>query len=330
MEANVREQAAMWLTELAEGGAGTQERFVAWLRESPRHIEEFLFFSAIWKELDGMRRPEGLDVDELVARARCEQTAAANVLELFPAIPPQEPVREAPPRSGHRMAWFAAAAASAAVVLAAVFALRPAAGDYSTAVGEQRAVKLADGSFIHLNTSSRVRVRYADGARHVELLGGEALFTVARDPARPFFVQAGSARIEVLGTKFNVRAGSRGVAVAVLEGAVSVAGARLGAGESIQIERDGRPSAAAPSDAGKVMAWRQRRLIFDSEPLADIAAEFNRYNEVQIEVRGEAARARRLIGTFDADDPQSLADFLARQRNFVVEREGGRIVVTAR
>jgi transmembrane sensor len=327
MEANVREQAAMWLTELAEGGPATRERFVAWLRESPRHIEEFLFFSAIWKELDGMEKSGKLDVDQLVARARGEQAVATNVLELFPAAPP-ELAKAARRRSTRRLAWLAAAAASVAA-MAVVFVPRSA-EDYSTAVGEQRAVKLADGSFIHLNTGSRVRIRYADAARRVELLDGEALFTVARDPARPFLVEAGSTRIEVLGTKFNVRSGSRGVAVAVIEGTVSVAGERLGAGESIRVERDGKPSAAVPSDAGKVTAWRQRRLIFDTEPLADIAAEFNRYNAVQIEVRGEAARARRLIGTFDADDPQSLADFLARQRGFAVVREGDRIVVTSR
>ena len=77
--------------------------------------------------------------------------------------------------------------------------------DYATAVGETREVKLADGSIITLNTGTRVGVTYSPGAREVWLEYGEATFTVAPQPERPFNVSAGRRQFQAVGTRFNLR-----------------------------------------------------------------------------------------------------------------------------
>jgi ferric-dicitrate binding protein FerR (iron transport regulator) len=50
-----------------------------------------------------------------------------------------------------------------------------------------------------------------------------------------------------------------------------------------------------------------------------VAAEFNRYNAVQIRVDGEDLRRRQITGVFDADDPRSFIQFLQRDGKHAVQ-----------
>ncbi len=86
---------------------------------------------------------------------------------------------------------------------------------------------------------------------------------------------------------------------------------------------------AAP-DVAAAVAWRQRRLVFRAERLADIAAEFSRYSPHHIVPADAIARERQVTGTFDADDPGSLVLFLERIDGLQVDRSGDDFVVRAR
>src|SRR5207248_2201360 len=68
-------------------------------------------------------------------------------------------------------------------------------GEYRTAstrLGERQLLVLEDGTQVTLNTSSRVEVDYRGPLRRVNLLTGEALFRVAKNPNRAFVVTAGN------------------------------------------------------------------------------------------------------------------------------------------
>jgi len=67
-------------------------------------------------------------------------------------------------------------------------------------MGEIRQVPLADGSRLTLDERSRVSVQYETATRRVRLEFGEVLFEVAKDPKRPFVVQAGNIRVRAVGT----------------------------------------------------------------------------------------------------------------------------------
>src|SRR5690606_26847429 len=88
--------------------------------------------------------------------------------------------------------------------------------------GEQRTVTLADGSVIELNARSRIKVRYADRERAIDLLQGQALFRVAKDPTKPFIVASGGTYVRAVGTQFDVYKKSVGTVVTVVEGRVAV------------------------------------------------------------------------------------------------------------
>jgi transmembrane sensor len=201
------------------------------------------------------------------------------------------------------------------------------AGRYVTSVGEQRTARLDDGSTIVLNTGTELRVEFTDQLREVRLLKGEALFNVASDAARPFRVLSHGAVAQAIGTSFVVRRNGEQTIVTVIEGQVAVA-SQLGVTElkSAQLPRESRRLAAGDrarvaddaiettpvANPAAVTAWRTGRLIFDGETLAEAAAEFNRYNEMQIVIEDTQLAGERLSGVFDAHQPQSLVLFLER------------------
>jgi transmembrane sensor len=113
--------------------------------------------------------------------------------------------------------------------------------------GERREVALSDGSVVQVDPETRLRVNYEAGARRVYLERGRALFHVAKNPQRPFFVQAESTTVRAVGTAFSVeREDQSDVVIIVAEGKVAVFPTHSPAIESL----DSAP-AAGPRDLGR-------------------------------------------------------------------------------
>lgn len=351
MDLKIAEEAAEWLIELDNPDPQALARFAAWLKASPRHVEEFLLVSAVWTEFDDF------DPDRRFAIRRVLDAATSNVQPLAPGASVARPKPE--PAKPSRKRWYAVAAAVAGVaVLVAAWAVlaRWPGGTYITSVGEQRSFKLEDGSIIHLNTQSRVEVRYSKEARTIRLLAGEAMFGVVRDAKRPFRVMSGDAIIQALGTEFNVYRRAGGTTVSVVEGVVQVlptgedlpgavpnapspastltqgtisymAPARVEAGEQAQVSAGGEVVTQPVSDISGAVAWRARRLVFRGDPLEVVAREFNRYNRLQIRLEGDKVRTKQLTAVFDADDPRSLVLFLKSDNRLNVVASDREVVI---
>ena len=72
-------------------------------------------------------------------------------------------------------------------------------------------------------------------------------------------------------------------------------------------------------------------LMGNEEGIAEIAAEFNRYNRVpQFVIADESVSAQRFGGTFDADEPDSLVAFLRGAPGLAVEQEGDQLLIRSR
>lgn len=333
IDQRIAEEAARWLIELDDGTADLP-RFTSWLAASPRHVEEFLLASAVWKASDELDRDRKIDVAQLISgRSNVEP------LDNTPITPrASTPAR----RQSMLLGWASAAVAVLAIAFLLWIGLADRPLQLATGVGEQRAFKLPDGSVVTLNTRSRVSVRYVDTERTVDLAEGEALFDVEHDPERPFRVLAGGAVVQAIGTQFNVRRAPAGTIVSVVDGIVRVSpllarpggdnrgagdGERLVAGEQVRVSSAGELVRTAGVEIDRVMAWRERKLIFRDEPLADIVAEFNRYNDTQLIVEGTAIRDRRITGVFNADDPGALVAFLSRDPLLSVQSREDAIVI---
>jgi transmembrane sensor len=203
---------------------------------------------------------------------------------------------------------------------------------YSTAVGEQRSVPLEDGSLVYLNTDSELAVDLSGSERRITLTRGEARFTVAKDPNRPFIVTTRHATVRALGTIFNVQTGGERTAVSVIEGRIVVtgqadmkapgaAGTReagatteivLSTGEQLAVTQKGHVLRDTGPSLERVMAWPNGRLVFRDEPLIDLVTDFNRYHRRPLQIADPALAGHRVNGTFDAYDRLSLIQFLER------------------
>jgi transmembrane sensor len=323
----IAEEAAVWVQRLrGQDTPELQAAFSEWARQGTRHVEEFLFAQAIWKEFDRVD-------PTTLGRLRAADADSSVV-----AFPKQAPVT-VPASNGRRYAWRVASAIAAAVVAALVWTqLVPFERQrtHVTEVGEQKTLKLADGSLIRLNAVSRVVVDFDDSVRLVRLAEGEALFTVAHDTTRPFIVVTDTARVRAVGTQFNVyRNDASGTRVAVIEGVVQVSTGnptatpsplQLKAGDEAAIDH-GRIQKAARPDIERAVSWTHRKLMFPGNELREIVEQFNRYNDKPIRIETPELDSRRMSGVFDADDPAPLLDHLASDPRVEVIRGNDAIVI---
>jgi len=296
-----------------------ESAFHAWLQEDPRHASLYAEMSETSGLLDRLRDP-GL------------QDESATVIPISRPRP-------------FRLSVPSIILAAASLAIAGVFWLLPEedsalfSESAATEVGGQRELNLPDGSVVLLNTDSAIAVDYTVAQRNVQLTRGEAFFNVARDTSRPFMVHVGSVSVRAVGTAFNVRFRPDAVEVVVKEGRVSVNPATastfalaapkaaqadenrhlLQAGQfaKISLARDrGDETSPVEVDAMEaqrldgLLAWQSGRLEFSETPLAEVAAEFNRYNRHKLVIDDPTLASQTFGGSFAPGGYDSLVDAL--------------------
>lgn len=332
----ISQEAAEWLVEIRTGevdSAGRRE-FDAWLRASPEHIRAFIEMVAVWHEGGAIDPRRQLDVEEIIARAQGEQDVTA-LMPLAVAHASQESVRS---RRGPFSLWAVAASLSV-VVLAAVLVLvqgRHRAITFATDAGVRRSLLLPDGSKALLDSKSRLRVSYTSATRTVELVQGQALFSVVKNPRRPFLVQAGRAVVRDVGTVFDVNRLGDGTVVTVIEGRVAVrtrstaanGGASppgpgpvqpvyLTAGEQLNVHI-GAPSAGPIHvDTSSETAWTHGQVVLESATLAEVAQVFNRYSARRLVAQDLGHEQLHLSGVFSTN-PDFIVGYLRARPDVVM------------
>lgn len=358
------------LWSAGEVSPAMEMEFFEWLRRSPAHVKEYLQAETAWLAMDGAARAHGhtaeevaWDTDANVVPLLMGQRGAAVASDSVASVsePGGRQGRDGqvdrdskPARDRWRVAGIAASLVALAGVIS-VFWLTGRVDDraYETEVGEQRRITLADGSAMEINTDSRIRVRFGKESRDIYLDEGEVFFDVAKDVRRPFRVFSDTSVIRAIGTQFNVYRQKGQTEVTVLEGRVAIGNAPHGvaelagfqgapsaplevpAGRKVIVEAASKSDAVAiPRDAvvdsSTAAAWRRRRLIFDDAPLADVVAEFNRYNVQHLAIEDPRLAAERISGVFDADKPRALVRFLAQQSGIVARPSADSRLILAR
>jgi len=327
--------------------------FVAWLKESPRNVRDFLLMISVDRALDDLDGERLHDIEALLASADRRIT---------PIFRRPMPTAILSPRHSRRQ-WVAVAASVLVAVIGGWLIWGLGASDwrtFTTATGEQRAFELEDGSVINLNTHSRVAIRFGREARDVRLLEGEALFNVHHNSARPFRVYTHDAVVQAVGTQFNVYQRAQDTVVSVIAGRVNVAAGpeahadspklsplkpavptiaapprtasvhSVGPNEEAHISSAGSVSVRSLPDITEAVAWRDRRLIFREQTLEHIVEEFNRYSRKQIQLQGADVENRVYTGVFDVDDTESLEQVLAHDADLIVDQSEAGIVIRHR
>jgi len=209
----IEEEAGAWLIKLDGDRAPSAEELASlreWLERSPVHREELGNLVDVWGKINVL-------TELAVPLGHAEARASHSFVESL---------RHAIPQFGR--AGLATAVIVIGIGVAATFWFRPepflrSNGFYATAVGQQQSTTLADGSVVLLNTNSQFKVDFNNEYRNIRLLQGEAHFTVAKNPARPFRVYAGNGRVQAVGTAFSVYLKDNAIDVTVTEGEVALA-----------------------------------------------------------------------------------------------------------
>ena len=281
------DEAAAWVVRTRDPAFRHWEALTAWLEADPARNEAY---------------EAALDAHE-----------AAALLRDAPA----EPVMSAPPRDRRHRPLAGAAMAAALVGLIGTPFLLHRHDRYmvATGAGEQRTLRLPDGSVIAMNGDSRITLDRKQ-PRLARLDAGEASFSVVHDDARPFVVKTGRTRILDVGTVFDVLRRPDATDVAVAEGAVvydpAGAGVKLTAGRTLHDPDDG-PIEIGDAPGEAIGAWRQGRLIYRDAPLAAVASDLARATGNRIAV-DPALAARGFTGTIQIRglDRATLPGRLAR------------------
>lgn len=240
-------------------------------------------------------------------------------LDRLQALGPDfKPRAHAVARQATRRRFLLGGAAIAATACAGLvgYAVRDLTARISTRKGDIRRATLVDGSAVTLNTNSALRSGISQKLRQVDLLRGEALFDVAKDPLRPFVVAVGDIRVRAVGTSFTVRRHDDGaVSVTVREGIVDVwrgedgRPVRLNADQTAAAPPNGpfETAALAPGAAERATAWRQGEIDLNGLTLAQAAEAFGRYSDRAIEIDDPSVAALQVTGLFSVSDPESFA-----------------------
>ncbi|MET1757168.1 FecR domain-containing protein [Novosphingobium sp. RD2P27] len=200
--------------------------------------------------------------------------------------------------------------------------------------GEQRLVQLADGSRLQLDGATSLDVTFSSDARRVQLQRGEAYFDIAHDARRPFVVQAGASRTQVLGTAFTIDIGQRAVKLAVYRGKVRFGAA--GGGQKDMVVPAGWRSSFAEGTAVRPTRfdptqqdWRSAWVDTDDMILSELVAALNRRGgHVISSPPGELADLP-LSGRFKLSDPEELLGALGESYGFRVVRKPERLELVA-
>jgi transmembrane sensor len=271
---SLRKQAAKWFLRMrgAEPDHPQRGEFERWLLQHPRHAEEYHKVAEVWDDFDSTPKLESLaqavlqqkleqDIQRKKLAGRVVKASLVLVMGFFSLFGYQS-----------WRNWQAQPVMQLA---------------QESHIGQIISQQLPDGSTLTLSPNSALEVSYYRHQRIITLKHGEAIFEVSKDPQRPFIVNADSARITVLGTRFLVNRLDERVLVAVDHGHVQVesltpAGQVLASpiyltNDKMGEVRANQPATALSGHARDAFAFTQGKLIFDNAPLSEVAQTLSRY-----------------------------------------------------
>lgn len=284
----IRREAYEWVARISSGEAtaADAEEVKKWRSMSPQHEAAWRDAVLLWKTMGPALSQHG-------------SQQPANLSRRFFL-------------TGSALAASAAGAAYIGNFLGYVPGINTILADYTTSIGEQRTVKLTDGSVVELDGGSSLSFDFSAKGRRVSLESGAAVFHVARDEERPFTVAAQSGLTSALGTSFAISNGADQVAVDCLKGKILVecgASEQLTGGSSISYTASGLGKVTT-DEPENMAAWRNGLLIFRDKPLVDVVLDINRHRKGRVIIGRTDLGEQRVSGVFHLERPNEILSHL--------------------
>ncbi|NMH59523.1 FecR family protein [Alteromonas ponticola] len=328
----IHQQACEWVSRIDRGLSSVEKQELQhWTALSSSHRKVLIQTAQLWDDMSVMNELSGLfplreaptpqasRLHKLVKHARWSIAAGFTLMMLG---------------VGMMMDWSWIESQSQPVIVHQQ--------QVETAIGEQKNITLSDGSIIHLNTDTVLAVTYTDSKRSIDLIKGEAHFTVAHDKQRPFSVNAGQNSVTAVGTAFNMQyveneafelvvtegrvlvkqndasASQSGVQSLITKKPVATEGLLMFSGEKAMVQGDVKQKHnLTENDIDEDLAWQQGMIVFKGEPLYKVLQEIGRYTPIQFKLLSEDLKERRVAGFFKVGDIDGL--LFALKNSFQIE-----------
>jgi transmembrane sensor len=314
-ESRIGHEAAQWVVKFdgVEFDARDVAAFRRWLAKSEDHRAAFEGASRTWNQMDLLARIEAFD------------------------LPAND---DAPSLSRRTLLAAGLGAGALAVAIGGYVMLSPGPAEaFETGIGERREVRLADGTRVLLNASSRLEARIRANRRQARLTAGEALFSIAASSAGLFSITTASGAVEAESGEILVKLLPQGARVALLSaGARAVQTSWIGQGAPVIARADSEivfgpgAIAVAPATAEQLFRrtlWRQGLLAFDDTPLSEAVADVTRQNGVRFVFADPELADLRVGGLVRANDLDAFLALLNNNLAVRSERRNGEIMLTA-
>jgi transmembrane sensor len=286
------------LNHLTGTSSETEERTLSeWISENEENRDFYQRVRNLWlSEPHAGPRPDTERALRIVM-SRIQQSNPARQAVITP-LPPRRLKQAA---SFASSTYFIRAAAVLVIAVGALYLfsiLTNGSEPEKTSVtfSSMQSLRLPDGTKATFDIgSSFVYPKSFGGADGREVfLKGEAYFEVARDVKHPFIIHADGGRIEVLGTKFNVRAWGtdQHIVVAVQEGKVSFQSENnrdeknvvvLAENKMSRLIRGASPTPPEPIDVSGILSWMKKEIYFRNAPVPEVMHQLERWYGVTIE-----------------------------------------------
>lgn len=324
-------------------GETTEEEFhvlSVWIKADPQHEETFRQFHKTWNLVEGQSFRSKINTDKEWIAMQAKMTA-----DVLPANEGTKTVQLNPakrPASLFYNRWMAAAAV--VVLLISTVQLYYYFSKPSIVVVSAQATNidqlLPDGSVVTLHAGSQISFpeKFESNTRNVELKG-EAYFKVTHDKTKPFIVASNDARIEVLGTEFNVNtntsAGS--MEVVLTKGKVSVYYAAkpqdnvlLLPGERARLMMEKQQISKSDNTDPNFMAWKTRVLVFDNQTLEQVVNTLQNVYQTPIVLAEPELSGCTVTASFNNQTLESVLEVLKITLNLQLNSRGKVIEISGK
>jgi transmembrane sensor len=171
-------------------------------------------------------------------------------------------------------------------------------------------VVLADGSQVWLNANSQLRFPFSfPGDNREVFIEGEAYFKIVPDAGKPFIVNIGESRVEVLGTEFNINNyDSKAITASLVKGAIAVNNKTervvLAPGREAVYNEAGKVKVQA-FDEDHATSWMNGIYTFRNTPLSVMVEVVPRMFDVKVVFDNEEAANIRFTGAMSKHEELS-------------------------
>lgn len=171
-----------------------------------------------------------------------------------------------------------------------------------TEKGSKSILVLPDGSKVSMNSDSRITypVNFSGDKREIEF-SGEAYFDVVKDPERPMIISTNkNFKIEVLGTKFNLKAydNDKDAQATLYSGVINIISkvdkgsgnveekiTKMLPSESCVIKGNLEPVPSKLDFSDEKCAWKDGQLIFEATPISEAIKILERWHGTEFIVK---------------------------------------------